>query len=205
MKYDTSAVAHGSVFVACHTPVSYTHLSGGGQVLNDAASQADVDQLHAFADAEYRKLFSQKSAKEEKLKPVQSGIHGAGSLIFLMKKIRVNVAASGKNKGIEGGGGIRKKSGERLRRIDGELFWQCIGQRPADGAPVSYTHLDVYKRQGFLLRYFHGRGVRVKGIEFGVYALEHFHPELLSCFEQGDMEKSTTIPTSRGCCWQTER
>ena len=29
----------------------------------------------------------------------------------------------------------------------------------------------------------------MKGIDFGVYALEHFHPELLSCFEQGDMEK----------------
>ena len=105
-------------------------LSGSRQVLNDAASQADVDQLHALADAEYGKLFFQERAQEEKLKPVQSGIDGAGALIFLMKKNRINISASGKNEGIEAFGWRRKES---VRGIGRELFCHGIGQRPADG------------------------------------------------------------------------
>ena len=107
--------------------------SGGGQILNDAASQADIDQLHAFADAEYGKIFSQKRAKEEKLKPVQFGLDGAGALIFLMKKNRINISAAGKNEGIEAFGGIGKESAGGIRRIGRELFCHGIGQCPADG------------------------------------------------------------------------
>ena len=59
------------------------------------------------------------------------------------------------------------------------------GKNPEEG----YSLLDIGCGEGFLLKHFHDKGAHVKGIDFGVYALEHFHPELLSCFEQGDMEK----------------
>ena len=52
--------------------------------------------------------------------------------------------------------------------------------------------------EGFLLKHFYDRGVRVKGIDFGVYALKHFHPELCSCFEQGDMMKLLPQMAARG-------
>ena len=150
--------------------------SGGGQILNDAASQADIDQLHAFADAEYGKIFSQKRAKEEKLKPVQFGIHGTGSLIFLMKKSRVNVAAPRKNESIERGSRIRKKSGERFRRIDGEPFWQCIGQRPADGAQSREGRKIVLNLAGRAGNQKMGSGHFVSFFRFGSYC--YLMPEI---------------------------
>ena len=151
-------------------------LSGGWQILNDASSQADVDQLHAFADAEYGKIFSQKRAKEEKLKPVQFGIHGTGSLIFLMKKSRVNVAAPRKNESIERGSRIRKKSGERFRRIDGEPFWQCIGQRPADGAQSREGGKIVLNLAGRAGNQKMGSGHFVSFFRFGPYC--YLMPEI---------------------------
>ena len=109
-------------------------LSGGWQILNDASSQADVDQLHAFTDAEYGQFFFQEGAQEEKLKTVKSGINGAGALILLMKKKRINIAAAGKNESVVGVGWFRKENGERLSRIDQPLFRHCVVERPADGA-----------------------------------------------------------------------
>lgn len=71
---------------------------------------------------------------------------------------------------------------------------QKAGKNPEEG----YSLLDIGCGEGFLLKHFYDRGVRVKGIDFGVYALKHFHPELCSCFEQGDMMKLLPQMAARG-------
>lgn len=43
-----------------------------------------------------------------------------------------------------------------------------------------------------MLQYFHDKGIKVKGIDYGSYALSHFHSEMLAFFEQGDM--NTLLP-----------
>ncbi len=55
-----------------------------------------------------------------------------------------------------------------------------------------YSLLDIGCGEGFLLKYFHDRGIRVKGVDIGSYALKHFHPEMLPYLVQGDIE--TVIP-----------
>ena len=60
------------------------------------------------------------------------------------------------------------------------------------GASGDYSLLDIGCGEGFLLQYFHDKGKKVKGIDIGSYALEHFHPSLLPFFEKGDME--TLLP-----------
>ena len=87
---------------------------------------------------------------------------------------------------------IRNKIEERELVIRGNL--QKAGKNPEEG----YSLLDIGCGEGFLLKHFYDRGVRVKGIDFGVYALKHFHPELCSCFEQGDMMKLLPQMAARG-------
>lgn len=61
-----------------------------------------------------------------------------------------------------------------------------------------YSLLDIGCGEGFLLQYFYEKGVVVKGIDIGSYALEHFHPEMLSFFEKGDMETLVPAMVLRG-------
>lgn len=49
-----------------------------------------------------------------------------------------------------------------------------------------------------LLQHFHDRGIKVKGIDCGSYALEHFHPDMLQYFEKGDMETLLPRMAERG-------
>lgn len=56
------------------------------------------------------------------------------------------------------------------------------------GHDRQFSLLDIGCGEGFLMKYFYEKGNRVKGIDSGSYALEHFHPELLPFLEQGDME-----------------
>lgn len=81
---------------------------------------------------------------------------------------------------------IRDKIEERAYIIEQNLAE--IKERKEDG----YSLLDIGCGEGFLLQHFYDKGARVKGIDIGSYALEHFHPGLLSFFEQGDME--TLLP-----------
>lgn len=61
-----------------------------------------------------------------------------------------------------------------------------------------YSLLDIGCGEGFLLQYFHDKGIKVKGIDLGSYALSHFHPEMLAFFEQGDMHTLLPQMAERG-------
>lgn len=66
------------------------------------------------------------------------------------------------------------------------------------GKSGDYSLLDIGCGEGFLLQFFHDRGKRVKGIDIGSYALEHFHPEMMPFFEKGNMETLLPIMEERG-------
>lgn len=66
------------------------------------------------------------------------------------------------------------------------------------GAGGDYSLLDIGCGEGFLLQFFHDKGKKVKGIDIGSYALEHFHPNLLPYFEKGDMETLLPAMAKRG-------
>ncbi|MCM1123310.1 MAG: methyltransferase domain-containing protein [Eubacterium sp.] len=66
------------------------------------------------------------------------------------------------------------------------------------GTKGDYSLLDIGCGEGFLLQFFHDRGKRVKGIDIGSYALEHFHPEMLAFFEKGTMERLLPKMEERG-------
>ena len=61
-----------------------------------------------------------------------------------------------------------------------------------------YSLLDIGCGEGFLLQYFHDKGKKVKGIDIGSYALEHFHPDMIPFFEKGDMETLLPVMAERG-------
>ncbi len=88
----------------------------------------------------------------------------------------------------------------RYQRCQIEERAYVIGQnleklgKSADG----YSLVDIGCGEGYLLRYFHDKGNRVKGVDIGSYALEHFHPELLPFFEKGDMETVLPRMAARG-------
>lgn len=103
-------------------------LPGGRKILDDAAFETDVDQLHALTDAEHRDSFLQKRPQEKKLKPVQFRIDGAGTPIFLLKKKRIDIAAAGKNEGVELGG----ETGQ-----EGAFGPGCIGMYSGRGQRVA--------------------------------------------------------------------
>ena len=74
-----------------------------------------------------------------------------------------------------------------------------IGQNLAKtGAGEDYSLLDIGCGEGFLLQYFHDKGKKVKGIDIGSYALEHYHPDMLPFFEKGEIETLIPEMTARG-------
>ncbi|MCM1261406.1 MAG: class I SAM-dependent methyltransferase [Butyrivibrio sp.] len=66
------------------------------------------------------------------------------------------------------------------------------------GIKRNYSILDIGCGEGFLLQYFHDKGNRVKGIDIGSYAIEHFNPDMLPFFGKGDMETFLPIMANRG-------
>ena len=66
------------------------------------------------------------------------------------------------------------------------------------GVSGDYSLLDIGCGEGFLLQYFHDKGKKVKGIDIGSYALEHFHPDMIPFFEKGEMETLIPEMTARG-------
>ena len=67
--------------------------------------------------------------------------------------------------------------------------------------PSNYSLLDIGCGEGFLMQYFFEKGIRVKGIDFGSYAMEHFHPQLLPFLEKGEMESILPKLAERGETW----
>ena len=113
--------------------------AGGGKILDDAASQADIDELHALADTENGTPLLQEGPQQKELEPVQCGFHGAGALIVGMKKSRIDIASSGQDEAAEGFGRIlRQTEGQKAAASVGGpfplFFCQFIGKRQADGA-----------------------------------------------------------------------
>ena len=66
------------------------------------------------------------------------------------------------------------------------------------GKDGDYSLLDIGCGEGFLIQFFHDRGKRVKGIDIGSYALEHFHPDMLPFFQKGDMLRLLPVMAERG-------
>lgn len=89
---------------------------------------------------------------------------------------------------------------ENLRKVGNQHMTEASASgeavRPMD--PGSYSLLDIGCGEGFLLQYFYEKGVRVKGIDCGSYALQSFHPQMLAYFEQGDMETLLPQMAERG-------
>lgn len=84
---------------------------------------------------------------------------------------------------------------EELRYLNNQIeerayiIEQNLAKMGRDG---DYSILDIGCGEGFLMQYFYDRGKKVKGLDIGSYALEHFHPGLLPFLEKGDME--TILP-----------
>lgn len=87
---------------------------------------------------------------------------------------------------------IRSKLEERAYIVEENLA--ALDKDAENG----YSLLDIGCGEGFLMQYFYDRGVRVKGIDCGSFALKHFHPDMLAWFEQGDMETLLPIMAERG-------
>ncbi len=51
-----------------------------------------------------------------------------------------------------------------------------------------YSLLDIGCGEGFLMKYFRQKGVKVKGFDLGSYALRQQNPDMEDVFEQGNMD-----------------
>lgn len=90
---------------------------------------------------------------------------------------------------------------EELKFLNNQIEERAyvIGQNLAKtGVSGDYSLLDIGCGEGFLLQYFHDKGKKVKGIDIGSYALEHYHPDMLPFFEKGEMETLIPEMTARG-------
>ena len=69
---------------------------GGGQILNQGASQSDIDQLMAAADAEDRLAGLQKAAERVQLQPVQCLFKLGGRILLLPVQGGIDIHPAGK-------------------------------------------------------------------------------------------------------------
>ena len=76
-------------------------MEGGiGHILQDGSSESYVDDLHAFADAQYRKVPPKAEFKCLKLQDVQFRVDIPGAGVVLSEKAGSDIAASGQNQSI---------------------------------------------------------------------------------------------------------
>lgn len=76
--------------------------AGSGQILDDAAAQSYVDDLHSLADTENGELVLDPVFQRLKLQDIQFGVDGTGAVIPLPEKCRCDVAAAGKKQPLTG-------------------------------------------------------------------------------------------------------
>ena len=62
----------------------------------------------------------------------------------------------------------------------------------------SYSLLDIGCGEGFLMKYFRQKGVKVKGFDLGSYALRQHNPDMEDVFEQGNMDDVLPRLAERG-------
>ena len=79
----------------------------GGQILNDGASEPDVDKLHTLAYAKDWLPCPDKGGKQSKLPQIQGPLYDPGAVPGLPEQGRVRIIASGQNEKIAGGGQAR--------------------------------------------------------------------------------------------------
>ena len=77
--------------------------AGGGQILNDAAAQSHIDDLHSFTDAENGNAVLDSVFQSLKLQDIQFGVDIAGAVIPLAEECGGDVAPAGKKKPLTGG------------------------------------------------------------------------------------------------------
>lgn len=127
--------------------------------------------LNKYGYYELRK----KNTQEERKKNFEDNYFQDGSVATYMKDYPQEELAF-----------IRNKIAERAYVIEQNLSFL---DNFKEG---KYALLDIGCGEGFLIQYFYERGVNVKGIDIGSYALEHFHPNMMPYYEQGDLE--TLLP-----------
>lgn len=76
---------------------------GGGQILDDAAAQPHIDDLHSLTDAENGKSVLDPVFQSLKLQDIQFGVDGMGAVIPLPEKCGGDVASAGKKQPLAGG------------------------------------------------------------------------------------------------------
>lgn len=70
-------------------------------MLGDGTAEADIDDLHAFADAEYRSLPLDEELQCLKLDDIQFYVNIFGTLIFLSEEGGSNIAAAREQKAVK--------------------------------------------------------------------------------------------------------
>lgn len=91
------------------------------QILNDASTEIDINQLHAFADAENGKPSFSILIEQGELSAIQNGFDDAGAMVGLSEQRRIDVAAAWKNKRV---GIFRLPVGKK--KAAGAELCQCI-------------------------------------------------------------------------------
>lgn len=98
-----------------------------GKILNQAAAEADVDDLQPPADAEDRFFGLQEAEKKPELQPVQLRVDRPGALIFLTEPGRVDVAAARQKQPVIGRQVRRVKRGIKIGAAERESVFVVGG------------------------------------------------------------------------------
>lgn len=118
-------------------------MPGGGKVLNDCASEVNIDDLHSFADAQNRFPGTDEEIKKRKLLPVQCAVDLTGTPVRFTEKSRVDVTAAGKKKRIAAGG-VRRI--QRYQRISAQMDQriQIIAGLPHVSCNQNFCHENPF-------------------------------------------------------------
>lgn len=76
---------------------------GSGQILNNAAAKAHIDDLHSLTDAENGQTVLDPVFQGLELQDIQLRVDGAGAMVPLSEKCRGDIAAAGKKQPLAGG------------------------------------------------------------------------------------------------------
>ncbi len=74
----------------------------GGEILDDAAAEIDIDNLHSFADAQNRPAGFYKGIQHRKLLSVQHRIDNTGAVVRFPEQDGIDVPAAWQKQGVKG-------------------------------------------------------------------------------------------------------